>query len=185
MSVVVTTDILAAQTWPQGDARDPLGLWGFRQLLTGDATGGALKCTAQAPAGLAAAYVYTCYSVNMVKLTGALAGTLVKVRLLTGWPNIDNLAGVQGYSSAIGDNNVGTSGWDAGQVLVPSINFIGPNDRFLLLWDPRPSSGVLSLVEVESGGNVDTDTWSVEGYGYFWDRSVMNTPGGPRHPGSS
>lgn len=185
MSVVQTIDVFTAQSWPQGDARDPLGVWGFRSLVTGDATGGSLKVTAQAPAPIAAAYVYTCYSVIMVKLSGPLAGTLVKVRLLTNWPNMDPQAGVQSYATAIANNNVGTSGWDPGQVLVPDINFIGPLDRFLLLYDPRPSAGALSLVEVESGGNVDADTWSVEGYGYFWDRSVMNTPGGPRHPGSN
>ena len=64
-------------------------------------------------------------------------------------------------------------------------NPIGPADRFLLLFDPRQQGGDVDIVEIEFGENRDLATYSFEGYGYFWDRSVLDAPGGPRHPGSS
>ncbi|KKL17299.1 hypothetical protein LCGC14_2486920, partial [marine sediment metagenome] len=60
-----------------------------------------------------------------------------------------------------------------------------PNDRFILIFDPRQGAGVLNMIELEMGVNVNTDTYAFEAYGYYWDRSVLNAPGGPRHPGSA
>ncbi|MGR3295936.1 MAG: hypothetical protein ACUZ8A_06880, partial [Candidatus Bathyanammoxibius sp.] len=65
--------------------------------------------------------------------------------------------------------------------------FINSIDRFLLLYDPRqPASlGNTNILELQLAVNTDLATYSFEAYGYYWDRSVMQTPGGPRHPGSS
>jgi len=186
MAISTTIDILPAALWPQGDIRDPLGVWGSRQLLTGDATGGSIKSLAQANAAQSAAYLYTTYSVTVVRLTGTITGPGIKVRILTNWPDIDVVAGVQGYASAevfalSGDTDFTApiSVQQAGSTF-PS----NPNTRFLLQFDPRPLNVALGLVEVEIGVNVDGDTFSFETYGYFWDRSVLNAPGGPRHPGA-
>lgn len=184
MAIDEFVDVLPAALWPQGDIRDPLGVWGFRLGVTGDATGGEIKVTARAPAGLSAAYLYTCYSVNIVQLAGTLAIASLVARLLTNWPNVDPIAGVQAYSSYLKTNMVGADAFTApkGGSDTPLIQ---QQDRFLLLFDPRPSAGPLNLIELKMSNNVDTLTYSFEGYGYFWDRSVLQAPGGPRHPGAS
>ena len=184
MAIVGVVDVLPAALWPQGDIRDPLGTWGFRLGITGDATGGSIKVTASAPAGLGAAYVYTCYSLNIAQLTGASGSQTAKARLLTNWPNVDVLAGVQAYSSLI-IRNFGTDPQFTAPIAGMDDPLVTPLDRFLLLFDPRPSIVTLDIIEMESGENVDAATYSFEGYGYFWDRSVLNAPGGPRHPGSA
>lgn len=185
MAIATTVDVITTALWPQGDIRDPLGVWGFRQGLTGDLTAGSLKVTAQAEAGINAAYLYTCYSAIIAKLTGDVTQTTIKIRLLTNWPNVDPLAGVQGYAYIQTGINRTTAAFTSPINGPDRFNMVGPNERFLLLFDPRPSAGVLSLVELETGGNIDGETWSFEGYGYYWDRSVLNAPGGPRHPGAS
>ena len=184
MAIASTVDILPAALWPQGDIRDPLGVWGFRLGVTGNVSGGTVKVTARAPAGLGAAYVYTCYSAQIAQLTGADAAANIKCRLLTNWPNIDPQAGVQAYST------LRLTVWISDDAMTapiggPSQNFLSPLDRFILLFDPRPSAGALNIVELELDRNVDAETYSFEGYGYFWDRSVLQAPGGPRHPGSN
>ena len=187
MAIVQQVNVFPAQMWPQGDARDPLGIWGFRLGITGDATGGSIKMQARARAGLAAAYIYTCYSLNAVQLSGTITtDARIKSRLLTNWPDIDALVGVQGYSSARYaptitnvDFTSPVQGIEAGQALVTEA------ERFMLLFDPRPSAGALDIIELEYTDNADGATYSFEGWGYFWDREVLSTPGGPRHPGSS
>lgn len=184
MAIVSQVDIITNALWPQGDIRDPLGVWGFRLGVTGDATGGEIKVQAQVPANLAGRFVYTCYSLTFVQLAGATVATAIQARLLTNWPNVDPIAGVQGYASTIASSMEANGNFSA-PIGSPDSPLIGPLDRFLLLFDPRASAGILTLIELKISSNVDTITHSFEGYGYFWDRSVLNAPGGPRHPGSS
>lgn len=186
MAIVATAEVITAQLWPQGDIRDPLGVWGAREGVTGDATGGSIKVTLQAPAPRGAAYIYTCYDVNIAILDVAIPGSYnAKMRLLTNWPDIDPLAGVQGYSSGftfpvnVANNATEPIGTIANEQVMSQ------NSRFILLFDPRPSAGVLDIVELELNTNTDTARHSFEGYGYYWDRSVLQAPGGPRHPGSA
>jgi len=185
MAITANIDVIASALWPQGDIRDPLGVWGFRGSVTGNATGGGIKVTGRAQAGQAAAYVYTCYSINIHKISGTVASDwTAKIRLLTNWPNIDPQAGVQGYSTAQRSTIQGTVNFTS-PIQIQSVVGIGNFDRFILLFDPRPSAGVLNLVELETAENIDTEVYGFEGYGYFWDRSVLQAPGGPRHPGAS
>lgn len=187
MAIDQQVAVFPAQMWPQQDARDPLGIWGFRLGITGDATGGLISMQAQAPAGLAAAYVYTVYSLNASQLTGTIeTSARIRSRLLTNWPNVDAVAGVQGYGSArfcttITNVDFGApvQGVFGGDALVTAA------ERFMLLFDPRPSGGTLDLVDLAYTDNADGATYSFEGWGYFWDREVLQTPGGPRHPGSN
>jgi len=186
MAIATAVNVITTALWPQGDIRDPLGVWGFRLGVTGDASGGSIKVTAQAAAEQAAAYLYTCYGVTIARITGTPVADLTKVRVLTSWPNIDPVAGVQAFAKGAIGQLAGSSAFSAPVSLQSALTpLLEPNDRFLLLFDPRPSAGVLFLVELEMASNVDTETWSFEGYGYYWDRSVLNAPGGPRHPGSS
>lgn len=187
MAIANDVVVLPAALWPQGDIRDPLGVWGFRLGITGDASGGSIKTTAIAPAGDAAAYIFTCYALTFVQLSGAIGSASIKSRLLTNWPNVDVIPGVQGFSTY---EVLGMSG---GSNFTPPTSGVGSsnsfpinnNARFILLFDPRPSAGPLAIVEMELNENVNLATYSAEGYGYFWDRSVLNAPGGPRHPGAS
>lgn len=185
MAIVALTDVFPAALWPQGDMRDPLGVWGFRHIVTGDASTGSIKVTGQAPAGLRAAYIYTCYSVNIAHLAGASEGAIAtKTRLLSNWPDVDDDVGVQGYATA----QFAFTGEDDDFTAPDSIlqrHPVGPNERFILLFDPRPTGGALDIVELEYGNNVLASTYAFEAYGYWWDRSVLQAPGGPRHPGSS
>jgi len=185
MAISEVVDVLAAALWPQGDIRDPLGTWGFRIGITGDASGGSLKVTARAPAGLSAAYIYTCYSLLIAQLTGTFTNATIKSRLLTNWPNVDVVAGVQGYSTAFASTLAGTGVFTAPGAMPFDHQLVQPLERFLLLFDPRPSPAPLNLIELELGLNINLATYSFEGYGYFWDRGVLQAPGGPRHPGAS
>jgi hypothetical protein len=188
MAILNTIDVVQTALWPQHDIRDPLGVWGGRNIFGGDATGGSYKIQIQVPADQRRAYVYTCYSVNSVQTGGAdNVATLVKCRLLTNWPDVDPVTiGVQGYSTwstatipALTGFTVPHSG--------PSTPLVAPQDRFLLLFDPSITGAGLPLVlvEVERNANTDSSQYSTEAWGYFWDRSVLDAPGGPRHPGSS
>lgn len=184
MAIETTVSLVATALWPQGDARDPLGVWGARNLETGDASGGSVKTIVQAPEAIAGAYLYTCYSAQAATLQPESASQ-VKLRLLTNWPDIDPVAaGVQGYSSNI------VVVQDFGTVFTepmsgPSRPLIGPADRFVLLFDPRPVAGAFNILELELDENTLARTYAFEAYGYYWDRQVLNTPGGPRHPGSN
>jgi len=185
MAITANVDVIATGLWPQGDIRDPLGIWGFRLGVTGDASGGSIKVGARVPLEETGKYIYTCYSQLIAILTQATqASALAKGRLLTNWPNIDPQAGVQGYATArfVLLNN--DSDFTAPKN-IPDAPIVDPQDRFLLLFDPRPSADQITIVEQEIGINILDDTYSFEGYGYFWDRSVLNAPGGPRHPGAS
>jgi len=186
MAISTSANLIPHQLWPQGDIRDPLGVWGARLLVTGDASGGGVKVAVQAEAGVGAAYVYTCYDVNVSIIVQAVSGTsnLTKVRLLTSWPDVDPTVGVQAYSS----NHffrVESSAGMTPPIGGPTTPTIDPQQRFLLLFDPRPQTAALVIVELEYGDNDLNDVYSFEAYGYFWDRSVLNAPGGPRHPGST
>jgi len=167
--------------------RDPLGVWGLRLGVTGDATGGSIKVQYDVRSLERSAYIYTWISAQMVQLTGVIPTTNVKFRILTNWPNIDrNIPGVQGYGSWTTVPVIGEADFTA-PVAGPSLPLVHAIDRYLLCFDPQQqiTLGVLPLGEIEWGDNTDGATYSIEGYGYFWDRSVLNAPGGLRHPGSS
>lgn len=188
MPQALTVAIITNAIFTPRDLRDPLGVWGTRLGITGDETGGSIKVLIQVPAEQRAAYVYTCYSVNFSILTGSGQNQQgLKVRLLTNWPNIDPIEGVQGYST-FRQGNVNTDAnytspiAGIGQI---QSEYITPLDRFILLYDPRPLNTVMTIVEMELGFNTLAETYSVEVYGYYWDRAVMDTPGGLRHPGTA
>jgi len=185
MAITAEGNAVPTGLWPQGDARDPLGVWGFRVGVTGDASGGSVKVGCLEAADRKSAYVYTCYSAIAVGLVGAFTDDAVKCRLLTNWPDVDPIAGQQGYATAISQLLNFNSNFTP-PVYVPNIQpLVSPNERFILLFDPRPTSALSTLVEMEIAQNLNGGTYSFEAYGYYWDRSVMDTPGGPRHPGSN
>jgi len=184
MAISNTINLVATALWPQGDARDPLGVWGARQLLTSDASGGSIKVAIQAPATIAGAYVYTAYSAQVSRQAGTTT-VAIKCRLLTNWPDVDPIVdGVQGYGSLIVVPALGESVLTAPRS-GPSRALVQPNDRFVLLFDPRPVAGAFNIMELEIAENVDANTYSFEAWGYYWDRGVLNAPGGLRHPGST
>jgi len=183
MAVLGTVEVLATQTWQQGDIRDPLGIWGFRTQITGTGDGGGMKVNVLTPTGQGASYVYTAYSAIITQVGGPVLIIRAKIRLLTNWPNVDPQAGVQAYAVAHTVPLNGSGNFTLPQ-LMPDRPLVDPNDRFILLYDPRPASGQLTIMELEINSNVTDDVFSYEGWGYFWDRSVMNSPGGPRHPGA-
>ncbi len=187
MSVVDRVNLITTQTWPQGDIRDPLGIWGFRRQVSADASGGNLNLTVASQSGVAPAYVYTVYSLTIGQLTGVQTALLVKVRLLTNWPNVDLQAGVQAYGTIRVVQTTGSLGYSGELTGIGLEGAVGvtPLERFLLLYDPRASTGEIDIINFQLPLNIDPSTWTFEGYGYYWDRSVMQAPGGPRHPGSN
>lgn len=184
MAISEDAAVIESQQWPQGDKRDPLGVWGVRHGVTGDASGGSIKVLYQVTSPKRAAFVYTCYAITFAQLTGAITADNIKCRLLTGWPNVDTQAGVQAFGTVRFNVLAGGSVFTA-PLGGPSLSLVTPEQRFILLYDPRPSGEDLTIVEVEWPTNVNLATYSFEGYGYYWDRSVLQAPGGPRHPGSS
>jgi len=197
MAIATSVAPFEAQLWPQGDARDPLGIWACRLGVTGDASGNPITVTVRVPADKRSAYVYTCYHASVVQLTGAITAAFIKTRLLTNWPDADPAAGVTGYSTWAAILLGGTLSNFTAPVAGPAVGsganlnsqvpLIQPLERFLLLFDPRQpeSLGPLDILELQLEVNTDAATYSFEAYGYFWDRSVLQAPGGPRHPGSS
>lgn len=185
MAIAQTVDVIETALWPQGDARDPLGVWGARLGITGDATGGSIKVGMVVPQDKTGKYIYTCYDINTAQLTGAFTPTSAKFRLLTGWPNIDPLLGVQAYGAFRVYSFNGAALFTAPVVGISNEQPFSSPMRFLLLFDPRANAGQLTIVELELALNLDLATYSFEAYGYYWDRQVLDTPGGPRHPGSS
>ena len=188
MSVNVTFDVVETQLWPQRDARDPLGVWAARAGATGDATGGFVRGQLQVPAERRSSHIYTILFANTVRVTGtADTADEISCRLLTNWPNADNtVLGVQGASTY---RAVGVS--QQGNFTVPNAGprdfLIAPQERFILLFDPGvvSSGSDMVLAEIQRNANVDATEYAFEAYGYYWDREVLSTPGGPRHPGSS
>jgi len=185
MAIAANVELIATQSWPQGDARDPLGIWGIRELITGDASGDSVKVTIQTPAGQDAAYVYNCLAVN-IAITNVVqvASTFIKCRLLSNWPNVDQAAGVNAFSTLRIAGVAGSADFTnplAGEA-ANGASLIKSNDRFILMYDPRPTAGQLDIVELEISTQVLNTVYAFEAYGHFWDRAVMDTPGGPRHP---
>jgi len=183
MAITADVNIVATALWPQGDARDPLGVWGGREIITGDASGGSTRVNFRAASDIAGAFLFTCYSANVSFLTTSTAA-VVRARLLTNWPDIDVEAGVQGYSTHLVRNTDGSSTFPA-PLSGSDFPLIGPNDRFVLLFDPRPVVGAFDIVDLAVASNVLNGQLAFECWGYYWDRQVLNTPGGPRHPGAS
>jgi len=176
-------DLVTRQMWPQGDIRDPLGTWAARLGVTGDASGGSIKVTCTVPTDERDAHVYTCYDVVWAQLTGTHSTSGFKVRLLTNWPDIDPVPGIQGFSTLNTYQQTTDAEWTAPIAGIFDNATIQPLQRFILL---MPRTGTpLGIVEVEQGANVDLATYSFEFYGYYWDRAVLDAPGGPRHPGSN
>ncbi len=184
MTVSINNIIFSQGMWPQQDARDPLGVWGGRELVTADVTAGPIKVSFQPGADRAGAYLYTCYSAQIGGLTASEAA-IGKIRLLTNWPDVGAPEGVQGYGSlkffSIGGGSAFTAPF-SGPV---DVQVIEPAERYMLLFDPRPVAGAFTIVELELDRAVDTRVYSFECWGYYWDREVMQTPGGPRHPGAN
>lgn len=181
----IQVDLIATALWPQGDSRDPLGVWGGRFIATATVSDGPIKVRFAAPATIAGKYVYTCYAATIAGLTVQTVA-IGKCRLLTNWPDIDPLAGVQAFSSIKMVQIDGSATFTA--PLTGALTggaLVQPSDRYLLLFDPRPVRGAFDIVELEISDLVNTNTVAFEAYGYFWDRGVLNAPGGPRHPGSN
>jgi len=185
MGVTTAVEPLQWELFPQGDERDPLGVWGFRQGFIGDGTG-SVKAIVRVPAAKKAAYIYTVYGLTLVQLTGTpAAGTVAKSRILTNWPDVDPTAGVQAYATARYALLLGSVGSLSAPQFGPDRPLVEAIDRFILMYDPRSISGDMDIIELELSDNVLNATYSMEGWGYVWDRAVMAAPGGPRHPGAS
>ena len=187
MSITEVQEVVESQQWPQHDIRDPLGVWGGRNSIVGDATAELfVKTDFVVPADKKAAYVYACYSANASAITvAATVAFTSRIRLLTNWPNITLEAGVQGYGNNQGSEMITLTASSAPQSSIRQ-QLVGPNDRFMLLYDPRSQgTAPITIVSLEINGNTLNDVYAFELWGYYWDRSVLQAPGGPRHPGAS
>jgi len=182
MSVTITLEVVETGMWPQRDARDPLGIWGARAVSTGDATGGITIANVNVLAALRRAHVYSLYGAVSEDTGGVAVGSEMSLRILTGWPNIDSTAlgiGFYGQTTIVA--------LDALSLLnnAPIGQLVSDIDKFKLIFDPHSAaSGDLRILAMVRNDNVDGETVRWEVYGYFWDRAILNTPGGPRWPGS-
>lgn len=185
MALTVDEAVQETQLWPQQDARSPLGVWGARSAITGDASGGSVRGRFFVPAARRTAFVYTCYQVTMAAVSGTISAQNLKCQLLTNWPNVDPQAGIQGFSTLRLTNILTSTTFSNVPTGGPAENMLSENDRFILLFDPSGRAGDMFIVQLEFAINDNTIPYIFEAYGYYWDRSVMLTPGGPRHPGAS
>lgn len=172
--------------WPQGDIRDPLGVWGAIVELTADGTGGEHLITVVTELDRAAAYVYTVLDAHIDQNSGVANGDATMFRIHTNWPNIQVAGNVVAYTPARFSLFLG-AGFTTSPThgIVADHQLVTPNQRFLPIWDPRGLTSVLTILTFKMTNTPDLATFTVAAYGYFWDRSVMSAPGGLRHPGSS
>ena len=184
MALTPVIDIIENALWMQGDVRDPLGVWGFRSAIIGDGSGGTIKWFVQVPATKSGKYIYTVQSLNFTHDVGTILNKNVKIRMLTSWPNIDPQAGVQAYSMMKRRLMQGDITWSAPIETVQE-DILGPLDRMVLLFDPRTANNAITLFEAEVTNTGIGEDYSFEGYGYFWDRTAMQAPGGIRFPGTT
>ncbi len=186
MSVVATTPVIETALWPQGDARDPLGVWAARSGSVGDGTGGNHRTTIIVPAEKRRSRLYTCYFLSSVRTGGASStSTRIKAQLLTNWPDASLDAGVTGFATfmeGIVSSNVGNFPVQGSETLL-----VQGIQRFILLFDPASVSPTtdMAIAAIERDANTDLEEIAWEAYGYWWDRAVVDAPGGPRHPGSN
>jgi len=163
------------------DVRDPLGIWAARGTIVGDGGGGSTLAQFTVPAGRRSGHIYCCYGVGVTgQAASTVEATSLSVRLLTNWPPTE-ASGITGMSKtntrlAVNDGIFGAS---------PLGQLIGPADRFIILYDPRPDPNTdIVIVEAWADINVLNETHNFEIYGYYWDRIAVNAEGGLRHPGS-
>lgn len=183
MTITVVATVFQHAILRRRDQRDPLGVWAAREQVTGDASGGIQQVDIQVPANVRAGFVYNCQAAEMIGPDPS-AMTSVTVRLLTNWPPSDS-PGVAGadfhVNSPIGSFGDGSSksGSNTGQP------FINAALMKVLLFDPRsnPLAGV-NLLEIWSSANTLAEPRIGTAWGYYWDRGVMDVPGGPRFPGA-
>jgi len=189
VAIEIVIPVIETGLWPQHDARDPLGVWGARNLVNADASGGTVTAQIAVLGARRRSRIYTCYNAMSVVTTETVqeTSTGIRCRLLTNWPDVDpSSSSITGFATWSRAAVV-----DDGGALVPTHGpvtpLVFPQDRFILLFDPgvvRAGTDMV-IVELSRNANVNTNVYSFEAYGYYWDRSVLNVPGGPRHPGSS
>lgn len=181
MTVTVTIPIQESAILRRRDVRDPLGIWAARGTGVGDAGGGVVLAQFVVPAARRASSVYTCYGVQVVELAIAtVQATIITTRLLTNWP-VTEVGGINGFSLTNGhvaDNDGIFPASSQGELITSAM-------RYILLFDPRPGPNAdVVLVEAWPNDNSLNETYVFEAWGYYWDRNVLDAPGGPRHPGS-
>jgi len=188
MSFTVNKDVLVSGLFKQGDIRDPIGIWGGSVTINGDVTGGFLRVIFQVdPDDGWVSGIFAHYSVSVIQTIGALltgAGSAVIFRINTNWPNILQDPGIIPYNFTRSFQLTGAAGLSP--IAATEQPMVTSQERFLLSWDPRhitPQNLLLDQIEILNPGAGISINFTA--YGYFWDRSVLDAPGGPRHPGSS
>jgi len=184
MSVLGSVFVIGSELWPQRDARDPLGVFGWRVTQASDASGGSNKIVVKVEEDQRHAYVYKIYDMLIVQVAGTVIAAVSKMRILTNWPNIDVQAGIQAYGAIFLGGLTGSGSLTAPNSAFSGLNPFSGNSKELLIYDPSTTNGDMDIAEQEVV-NSDNVTFSFEGYGYYWDRAVMQTPGGPRNPGTT
>jgi len=184
MSITIEKDVLVTGIFKQGDIRDPIGLWGGTTSINSDATGGKIRTSFRVDNEDAfLSGVFSIYSANVIQVTGLAATQNILFGINSNWPNIDQTPGITPYNGFIRATLSGEDAFSPVAAVFPQL--VGSLDRFRLIFDPRhiaPQNMLLCQFEMVNV-NAKSYLWSV--YGYFWDRSVLDAPGGPRHPGSS
>lgn len=187
MAIVENVAVLEHQIFKQRDARDPLGVWVIRHTVVGDASAGSIKIGFEVSGVQSSGRIYNCISLTIADVSGGAANGLdLKLRLLTNFPPGDPTGGTGGYgltrigSAAFRVNTGFTAPFGAGNNNI----LIGAHEDKILLFGPQPSQSEVNITEMELPENVLNNEYSFEGYGYFWDRAVLQAPGGPRFPGS-
>lgn len=186
MTVTINIPVVEHALWAQRDARDPLGVWAARNTVGGDGSGH-VAANIVVPAARRRSHIYTCIHAITVLVGGTQElGGILKCRLLTNWPDATSeVAGVTGFATyrttpteLMANARLPNSG--------PARPFLEPNDRYVLLFDPSVVAvgSDMTIVEIDRDMSIATATYAFEAYGYYWDRGVLDAPGGPRHPGA-
>ena len=184
MALVGLANVTQTQLWPQRDARDPLGVWGGLSVVTGDVSGAPITLFIQASSEIRAAYVYNIVSCGFQKVAGTAGAFSIRRRIITHWPDINLDPGIVAFEDIIVGITRGVDGIGDPETAGDRPWIVSPEDK-MLIFDPRSSPNNMTIVEFAINDNENTITYRAQAYGYFWDRSVMETPGGPRFPGSS
>jgi len=186
MSITIEKDCLVTGVWKQGDIRDPIGIFGGVTSITGNGDGTFIRVSMRIDSEDAfLSGLFAIYDATILQTLGSVQSVDVLYRIFSNWPNIDQQPGITPFNSGIVRNMVGSNSWVSPRA-APDAPLVQPLDRFRLIWDPRhlaPQN--MLLCEWFINMPVAPVAYQFSVYGYFWDRSVLNAPGGPRHPGSS
>lgn len=172
MAVVAPTRVFLNATFTPRDSRDPLGVFAFVGLATGDATGSTLEIQMTQEESLLKSYVLMPKAVA-IETNGV--SSLVSITWAMRWPEIG------GPSRFPRLSYIASTAGDGGGI--SRMLNEGPLNETLLTSDLSGTPGQEVVIgQFRFNNNGDGDTYRADCWGYYWDKRSLLEPGSLRLP---